>query len=194
MINPISRTIHKTYVGITSRIRNLYYRSLGVKMDSYIWMRAIEIPRNWTDITLEEGVALDRGVTLLCSGPLHADKLIIRAGTYINRNTMFDAHSHLEVGRDCMIGPFCYLTDANHGTIKGTPVKAQPMQPSPVVIEDEVWIGAHVIVLAGVRIGHGAVIGAGSVVTSEVPPNTVVAGMPARVLRSRTQAGRESTI
>ena len=58
------------------------------------------------------------------------------------------------------------------------------MSSQPVVIEDEAWIGAQVTILAGVRIGRGAVIGAGSVVTSDVPPATIVAGNPARVVRT----------
>jgi len=59
------------------------------------------------------------------------------------------------------------------------------MASAPVVIEDEVWLGAHAVVLAGVRIGRGAVIGAGGVVTCNIPANAVVAGAPARVLRMR---------
>jgi acetyltransferase-like isoleucine patch superfamily enzyme len=154
-------------------------------MSGYVWMRAVEIPRNWGDITLEGEVALDRGVVLLCSGPAARNKLVIRRGTYVNRYTMFDAHRRLEVGQRCMIGPYCYLTDADHGTDPGVPVKDQPMRPSPLVIEDEVWLGAHVVVLAGARIGRGVVVGAGSVVAGDIPANTVVAGVPARVLRPR---------
>jgi maltose O-acetyltransferase len=56
---------------------------------------------------------------------------------------------------------------------------------APVVIEDDVWIGAHCVILPGVRIGRGAVIAAGAVVTGDVPPETVVAGVPARHLRHR---------
>jgi bifunctional N-acetylglucosamine-1-phosphate-uridyltransferase/glucosamine-1-phosphate-acetyltransferase GlmU-like protein len=175
----------RIYHGVASRLRNRVYRKLGVRMTGYVWMRAVEIPRNWTDITLEAGVALDRGVILLCSGPHRPDKLVVHAGTYVNRYTMFDVHEHLEIGRDCMIGPHCYLTDSDHCTVAGASVKAQPMASTPVILEDEVWLGAHAVVLAGVRIGRGAVIGAGSVVTCDVPPNAVAAGAPARVLRMR---------
>jgi acetyltransferase-like isoleucine patch superfamily enzyme len=172
--------------GLKSRWRNFYYRALGVNIEGYVWLRAIEISRNWSDIVLEKSVALDKGVVLLCSGPPQANKLIIRSGTYVNRYTVFDAHQQLEIGRDCMIGPHCYLTDADHGTEPGRSVKEQSMKKSPVIIEDEVWLGSHVVVLPGVRIGKGAVVGAGSVVTRDLPSDSVAFGSPARVVRMRT--------
>lgn len=180
--------LHRIYHGLLSRLRNLYYRGLGVHIRGYVWMRSIEIPRNWGDITLEGGAALDRGVSLICSSPLRGkgDKLIIRSGTYVNRFTIFDAHGRIEIGRDCMIGPHCYLTDANHGTTPLEPVKFQEMKTAPVVIEDEVWIGAHVTILPGVRIGKGAVVGAGSVVTRDIPSHAVAIGVPADILRERS--------
>lgn len=180
--------MHRACLGIASRLRNIYYRGLGVRLGGYVWMRAIEIPRRWQDITLEKGVSLDRGVTLLCSGDPGPNKLVIRSDTYVNRDTTFDAHLHLEVGRDCMIGPRCYITDADHGKDPGLPVKVQAMRKAPVIIEDEVWIGAGVIILPGVRIGRGAVIGAASVVTRDVPSNAIVVGAPARVLRFRERS------
>ena len=172
--------------GLKSRWRNLYYRALGVTIEGYVWLRAIEISRNWSDIVLEKSVALDKGVVLLCSGPPQANKLIIRSGTYVNRYTVFDAHHQLEIGRDCMIGPHCYLTDADHGTESGRSVKEQSMKKSPVIIEDEVWLGSHVVVLPGVRIGKSAVVGAGSVVTRDLPSDSVAFGSPARVVRMRS--------
>lgn len=143
-------------------------------------MRRISIPRQWADITIEGGTALDEGVILLCSGTANADKLVIRQGSYINRYTMIDAHQRVEIGRNCMIGPQCYLTDGNHGTAPGMTISSQPMNAKPVILEDDVWLGAGVIVLPGVRIGRGAIIGAGAVVTKDVPAGSVYVGVPAR--------------
>ena len=86
-----------------------------------------------------------------------------------------------------MIGPHCYITDGDHSTKLGLSVQAQPMRKAPVVLEDEVWIGSHVVILPGVRIGHGAVIGAGSVVTRSIPANAIACGVPARVMRMRDE-------
>jgi hypothetical protein len=183
-MNPI-HSLLRARNGLLSRLRNVWYRLLGVDIDGYAWLRRISIPRQWSDITLEDNVSLDDAVTLLCSGPPQSAKLVIRSGTYVNRNTMFDARHQLEIGRNCLIGPGCYFTDADHGTALATPVPAQPMKTSPVVIEDDVWIGARVVVLSGVRIGRGAVVGAGAVVTRDVPARATVAGVPARVIGMR---------
>lgn len=186
-MNPL-HTVIRIHQGLVSRFRNVYFRLLGVKLTGYVWLRRISIPRQWSDVTLEAGASLDDGVVCLCSGPAKADKLVIGRGTYVNRHTMFDAHEQLLIGSNCMIGPFCYLTDGNHGTIAGLAVPAQPMQIRPVVIEDDVWLGAGVIILSGVRVGRGAVVGAGAVVTKDVRPNAIVAGVPARSIGMREQS------
>ncbi len=172
--------------GLASRWRNLWYRALGVRIEGYCWLRRIEIARNWHDITLEADVALDMGVVLITGGPPRVDKIRIGTGTYVNRYTIFDGHERLHVGRRCMIGPHCYITDADHRKRLGLTVQEQPMKSAPVIIEDGAWLGAHVIVLPGVRIGRGAVIAAGSVVNKDIPDNAIAAGMPARVVRMRT--------
>lgn len=177
--------MHRLALGFTSRCRNLYYRSLGTNIEGYVWLRRISIARNWPDITLEDRVALDEGVVLITGGPPKRNKLVIGSGTYVNRYTIFDAHSCLHIGRRVMIGPHCYFTDADHGTESGSSVQSQPMHSAPLIVEDEAWIGAHVTVLPGVRIGKGAVVGAGSVVTRDVPAMTIAVGSPARVIRRR---------
>jgi carbonic anhydrase/acetyltransferase-like protein (isoleucine patch superfamily) len=178
--------IHRAVIGGSSRLRNALYRALGVRLDGYVWMRDIEIPRNWGDVTLERDVALDRGVLLLCSGRETGEKLIIRSGTYVNRYTILDAHERLEIGRRCLIGPHCFITDGNHGIAAGMTLVGQPMTTAPVHIADDVWIGAGVVILPGVRIATGAVIGAGSVVTRDVPANAIAVGIPAQVIRFRS--------
>lgn len=176
---------HRLCLGAASRCRNLYYRALGVNIQGYAWLRGVSIARNWPDITLEDGVALDEGVVLITGGGPKPNKLVIGSRTYVNRYTIFDAHSQLEIGRRVMIGPHCYFTDADHGTAPGSSVQSQPMRIAPLIVEDEAWIGAHVTVLPGVRIGKGAVVGAGAVVTRDIPSMAVAVGVPARVIRSR---------
>lgn len=173
---------------LASRARNVWFRLLGVRMTGYVWLRRVSIPRQWRDVHLEASCSLDDGVVLLCSGPPRAGKITIREGVYVNRYAMIDAHEQIEIGRDCMIGPHCYLTDADHGMEAGVVVGRQPMATKAVVLEPGVWLGAGVIVLKGVRIGRGAVVGAGAVVTKDVAPDAIVVGVPARQVAHTREA------
>lgn len=170
--------------GLASRWRNLLLRLLGADLRTYCWLRKIEVPRQWSDLLLH-GCSLDRGVTLICSGPPNAGKIEIGHGAYLNRHTIVDAHEKIFIGRDAMLGPFCYITDANHGLRQEQSVKSQPMTTKPVRIEDEAWLGARVTVLPGVTIGRGAIIGAGSIVTTDIPADAIAVGSPAVVKRYR---------
>jgi acetyltransferase-like isoleucine patch superfamily enzyme len=179
---------------IKSRWRNIYYRQAGVKLHGYIWMRAIEIPRNFHDIEIEQNCSLDRGVTLLASGESSPHpKIRIGASTYINRNTFLDATTALSIGQHCAIGPGCYITDHDHGTdINLTPLQ-QPMIAEPTKLGDRVWIGANVTILKGVTIGDDTIIGAGSVVTKDIPARSIAVGVPAKVIKSRDYSKQEKT-
>ncbi len=170
--------------GFKSRWRNFYYRSLGVKLNGYVWMRRIEIPRNFQQIEIEAGCSLDRDVVLLCSGESqNQPKIHIGAGTYINRGTFLDASISLSVGQHCAIGPGCYITDHDHGCEANLPPLEQPLIAQPTRIGDRVWIGAQAKILKGVTIGDDAVIGAGSVVTKDVPAGAIAVGTPAKIIR-----------
>src|ERR1700731_2359423 len=189
IINRPFQLLHRVTMGVASRFRNIYYRALGVRMDGYVWMRSVQIPRQWEDITLEK-CSLGHGVVLLCSGERCLNKIVIRSGTYINRYTIIDAHLSVEVGRDVMMGPFCFITDADHGMAPGEIVGCQQVTALPVTIGDGAWLGANVIILKGVKIGPGAIVGGGSVVTHDVAQDEIVAGIPARSIGTRSYPTR----
>jgi acetyltransferase-like isoleucine patch superfamily enzyme len=169
--------------GLASRCRNLAYRLLGVRLEGYVWMRRISVPRNWTDIEIGRHAALDDGVVLLSAGAPGPGRISIGRNTYINRYTIIDASERIEIGERCMIGPHCYVTDHDHGHTPGELVAEQALQGKPVRIGRNVWIGAGAIVLKGVTIGDDAVIAAGAVVTHDVAAGAKVAGVPARPLQ-----------
>jgi maltose O-acetyltransferase len=180
LINKIIRYPH----AVAMRLRILRLRILGAKIGRRCWIRKISIPRNPWDVVIGENSSLDDGVILLTTGQRSARaRLRIGTGTYVNRLTMFDASEEIAVGNNCMIGPFCYVTDHDHGTTPNSLVQTQPLIGKAVRIGNNVWIGAGAIILKGITIGDGAVIAAGAVVTEDVDVGMKVAGVPARKLR-----------
>lgn len=106
--------------------------------------------------------------------------LSIGEGTCINYGTTISAHQSVYIGRDSMIGQYAIINDNDYHDLEH---RYQTPPSQPVVLEDRVWLGARVIVLPGVRIGHDSVISAGSVVTRDIPAGCIAAGHPARVVR-----------
>ena len=92
----------------------------------------------------------------------------------------------IEIGNSIGIGPYCVLRSADHGfSDPNVTFRKQPHVGGTIVIEDDVWLGSHVVVTRNVRIGRGSVIGAHSVVTKDIPPYSIAMGVPARVVKNR---------
>ena len=110
----------------------------------------------------------------------------IGEGTFLNVAVMVAALERVEIGAHCMLANGCFVTDANHRfDDPDQPITWQGFtSKGPTVIGDNVWLGAHVVVTSGVTIGERCVIGANSVVTQDIPPFSIAAGAPAKVLRS----------
>ena len=109
----------------------------------------------------------------------------IGSGTFLNMNVMVAAQNLVEIGDHCMFANGCFVTDANHRFDDlSMPVTWQGFtSKGPTRVGDNVWCGAHVVITSGVTIGERCVIGANSVVTADIPPYSIAAGAPARVLR-----------
>lgn len=161
---------------------------------------------SWMGRNLEargEGITIEPGVSIVGSGRISigsrsrilagaklwaTDRGHIEIGlrTYVGNHSWIVANASVQIGSDVLIAPFCYIQDTDHGFSDPTiPINLQESQSSKIVIEDDVWLGAHTVVTRGVRIGRGAIIGAGSVVTRDIPEGTVAAGVPARPIRTR---------
>ena len=111
----------------------------------------------------------------------------IGESTHIQPRCHFVAgKSSIIIGRRCEIAPACGFYPFNHGIAAGQPVQEQPLiSRGNIEIGDDVWLGYGVVVLDGVKIGSGAVVGANSVVTKDLPENAIAVGSPAKVIRMR---------
>ncbi len=112
-------------------------------------------------------------------------RIRIGSGTFLNLGVMVAAQELVEIGDHCMLANGCFVSDASHRF--DDPDRPVPWQgftsKGPTRIGDNVWCGAHVVVTSGVSVGERCVIGAGSVVTTDIPAFSVAAGAPAKVLR-----------
>ena len=113
--------------------------------------------------------------------------LIIGNDTHIQPRCQFSAYKgSIEIGSNVQIAPFCAFYPYNHRFESKKAIRDQSLSTKGgIVIEDDAWIGVGVIVLDGVRIGKGAVVGAGSVVSDYLPGGSIATGVPARVLKMR---------
>ena len=131
----------------------------------------------------------------------------IAIGTSIQGNVRIGADSSIQsngnivgykggqvlIGDGVRIASNCMIIGGNHRYDPGTPIHRQGIDPKPIIIEDDVWIAGSVNITAGIKIGSGSVVGAGSVVTKDVPPMSIVAGVPARVVKMRGSAFIDNT-
>jgi maltose O-acetyltransferase len=131
-------------------------------------------------LTIGERVRLVSTVARLELVVLPGGHLEIGDNVFINYGSSLVASRHVKIGNDCLIGTHVMVMDCDFHRVED---KAWDTTGVPVVIEDRVWLGNRSMVLKGVTVGHDAVVAAGSVVTRDVPPRTVVAGVPARVVR-----------
>jgi acetyltransferase-like isoleucine patch superfamily enzyme len=141
--------------------------------------RNVRLLRHPSNVRIGDHVMLKEGVRIC---PAQPDAFIeVGENTTVGYHGFLFASAGISIGRDCLIAPFCYLVDANHGVAAGELIREQDMTASPISIGNGVWLGARVTVLSGVTIGAGAVVAAGAVVREDVPDNAIVAGMPAQI-------------
>lgn len=127
------------------------------------------------------GKPLDESTTVL--PPVYIDygkPVTIGKRCFIQQCCTFFGRGGIIIGDDVFIGPKCNLITINHDV---NPDNRSATYGRPIVIEDKVWIGINSTILPGVKIGYGSIVGAQSVVTHDVPPMTIVAGNPARIIK-----------
>lgn len=170
---------------------------------AYYWGRIWNNGRAAAQIPgLDPSVQFDGSVTVLGTGNVKIGEKsrigdlaelttnhdgVIRIGREVrlNRGATICAYTEVSIGDYSMVGEFVSIRDANHGIRKGELVRSQPHDAKPIRIGSDVWVGRGACILPGVTIGDGAIIGANSIVTKDVPPDCIAAGIPAKIIRER---------
>lgn len=136
-------------------------------------------------------IVLGRWVHLGDGNRLRAHEGTLRIGdkTVLGRENTLNCYLDLQIGARCIVADWVYMGDFDHRTDDvRVPIKDQGIVKSPVRIGDDVWVGVKASVLRGADIGPGSVVAAHAVVRGDVPPFSVVAGVPGRVVRDRVEA------
>lgn len=144
------------------------------------------------NLALRDGATLEQGCSLYCPKA----PLTLGRSCYLNRNVRLGSvgDAPLTLGDNVMVGPNVVMDTSRHNTGRlDIPMQDQGLSFAPIVVEDDVWIGANAVIVCGVRIGCGSIVGAGAVVTKDVPPHAIVGGVPARILGSRLEPRTERT-
>lgn len=183
-LGPLFRQVGEGLIlgkGITLRHPGKIQMGQNVAIDDYVMLDASGAG--------EEGLQIDDHVIISRNCVVQGKTGYVRLGrkTDIGCNTMITSASGISIGAHVLIGGNCYIGGGRYFTEKlDVPMMEQGVfSKGPVVIEDDVWLGANVTVLDGVHIGKGSIVGAGAVVTKDLPQYSVATGVPAKVISRR---------
>jgi acetyltransferase-like isoleucine patch superfamily enzyme len=138
-----------------------------------LWSRSVFLERRLrscgSDLVVSQGVIFE-----------FPERIDLGDRVFINRGTLITAHADIHIGDDVLIGPYVVINSGDHIYADPTrPIRTQGHAAGPITIGNDVWLGAHCVIVRDVKVGDGAVVAAGSVVIDDVPPHTLVAGIPA---------------
>jgi acetyltransferase-like isoleucine patch superfamily enzyme len=180
----------KGYISAESII---YHRKVSFGKNVFLDDRVLVFERSaGEEMVIGNRVAIYRDAILETG---YGGSLYIGNNSSIHPRCQINAYiSPIYIGSGVMLAPGCALYPYDHSLLPDQPIRKQPLRSKgPIVIEDDVWLGYGTIVLGGVRIGQGAAIGAGSVVTQDIPEGAIAVGMPARVVKMRSELTRDFT-
>ena len=170
---------------VCSPLRKTYWRIQGAKFGRRTSIGSLYM--TWPhQVSIGEECILERGIIFKFDGFWSpGPRIAVGQRVFIGSGCEFNIRKAITIGADCAIASNCKFVDHDHGIALGKPRDSDPGREAEIVIENDVWLGAGVIVLRGVSIGDGAVVGAGAVVTKPVPAYEIWAGVPARKVGAR---------
>lgn len=171
---------------LKDRLRNYFlkakYRAIHTSA-SVLWgSKLLRFPEN---ISIGAGTIVKNNCSICACN--QAARIRVGAGCTIGDYSYIYASGVIEIGDNCLIAPFAYLVDSDHQIKLGRLVRDQALVTKTIKIGNDVWLGARVTVLAGVEIGDGAIVAAGSVVRQNIGVNEIWAGVPARKVGEREE-------
>lgn len=175
---------HHTKIKFRHKLRILINKGrLGSIGDSVYIDKNVEFMRFPKNIFLADNLIIKEGARVCACNETATIK--IGNNTTVGYHTFVFASHSIEIGDNCMIAPFVYVVDSDHGIERNRLMNQQPNHTAPVKIGSDVWIGAGAKILKGVTVGDGAVIAAGAVVKDNVPAYKIVGGIPAKIISER---------
>jgi acetyltransferase-like isoleucine patch superfamily enzyme len=175
------------FIGSNVKIRHAYQLTVGKNtiLEDNVLINAL----SEEGIVLGNNVSIARDAILFCTGVIAQKGKGIRIGhgTGISARAYFSGQGGITIGNDVIFGPEVKIFSENHNYSDPTQIiKNQGVTKIGVIIGNNCWIGAGATILDGVTIGDGCVVAAGSVVNKSVPEDSIVAGIPAKVIKKRT--------
>jgi len=182
----LKRSSGLVFLGCRVKVTHAYQLSAGKNLilDDNVTINALSV----NGINLGNHVSIARDAILFCTGVIAQKGTGITIGdrTGIGARAFIAGQGGVTIGSDVITGPNIQIFSENHNFNAALlTIKEQGVTRQPTVIGNNCWLGGGITILAGVTIGDGCVIAAGSVVTKSVPPNSIVAGVPAKVIKTR---------
>lgn len=189
----VKRFVTGLQTAVSSVAVRAYLRFRGASVGQGLRARSFPVCRRYGNGRLEIGRNFSVNNTLRenLAGVVHKTVLYVEHGCRLRigddvgiSGAILHAQADLIIGDRCLLGANCSIyTSDFHGVQPAERMVSGAIRKAPVVLEDDVWIGANSLILKGVTVGRGSVVGAGSVVTKSIPAGVIAAGNPARVVR-----------
>lgn len=173
-------------------IINLIKYKFRFKKSGRFYIRSNSFVIGFKMITLGEKFNANRFLRIEAIGDNSKIKLKIGDFVSVGENVHIGAINYIEIKNNVLIGSRVLITDHNHGIYSGdhqsspqeAPSKRDLFSSGPIIINENVWIGDGVVILPNVEIGFGTIVGANSVVSKSLPPNSIAGGIPCRVFKT----------